>query len=285
MNYIVNQEEIVRHEKTAKDNDGQKLDQPTQEGLIRSYSKGEAKRSYLDSHPITLLHSNKQRTDDAAKAWGLGANPNFRIIGSTGSPVYAPIRTTHDFEEFATHYLDLSDEQRSALTIVDKHGASIIAYDPSLDSIKPDASQKAEHVKLRNMTNKDAQLDRMFELYGNQLTEKGKGMIRTLTRRAYQDAERFDRHESIKDYSHPFRHGRTHGPLSDVAALIALGEEPTVDNVRNITGRMPEGEGFSSTVKPEGNLYYVEFKIPTVGIKSVIPLELLAERASIKLDL
>jgi hypothetical protein len=70
--------EIVRrHEKTAKDNNGKKLDRPTPEGLTAAYERGIQLRQEYPDHVIEGRHSKLNRTQIACAAWlsGAGALP------------------------------------------------------------------------------------------------------------------------------------------------------------------------------------------------------------------
>jgi len=126
---------IRRHEKTTKNAEGKKLDQPTPEGVANAYQSGMALREeFGDQLRLKAYHSNKKRTAITAANWLMGAG----IVPVSGAGE-ADINMTH-------------------------HQA--------LNSFS-DAMPRDVYDLMRNMTDKEAQLRAFFDLYGSVLNRSG----------------------------------------------------------------------------------------------------------------
>jgi len=66
---------VRRHEETAKDENGKKLDRPTPEGVATAYQRGLDLKGQYPDHVYYGRHSDKKRTQICLNAWMMGANP------------------------------------------------------------------------------------------------------------------------------------------------------------------------------------------------------------------
>ncbi|MBU1855071.1 MAG: hypothetical protein KKF89_05100 [Nanoarchaeota archaeon] len=68
-----------RHEKTAKDSSGKKLDKPTKEGLANAYGNGMLAAENYPGFKVSAHHSIRERAFLAAQAWLMGYLPKGNL--------------------------------------------------------------------------------------------------------------------------------------------------------------------------------------------------------------
>jgi hypothetical protein len=270
-----NKEITVRHEKTDKGLDGNKLDQPTEAGFVLAFTRGLKERdtAYF-GRKMELGHSKLQRTRDSAAAWGIGAG--YMVVAEDGERLFGYNVAPKNVEMVAQRWL----AHEETLHIMDDCGNKLLQYDPGMDSIEFDRGGP-EYQELRNMKDKGEQRQIIFTKFSGAIKKAAQRQLGSIAERAYSDIGRATSRRS--ETGTTYRHNRTHGPLSDAVALLAIGQPLEVEAVHGeFGGFMGEGEGYETITRLDSGVYVVEFNVPQKEFSQTIPLETIAKRAGLR---